>query len=49
MLVDWILEKGRSEGCQVLMLDAYVQNTNAHRFYYREGYTITGFHMTRAL
>ncbi len=49
MITDWILEKGRSEGCRVAMLDVYVQNSNAQRFYFREGYTILGFHMQRAL
>lgn len=49
ILADWIVEKGRAEGCQVAMLDAYVQNKHAHRFYHREGYSILGFHMLRSL
>jgi GNAT superfamily N-acetyltransferase len=49
MLTDWIVEKGRAEGCRVAMLDAYVHNKEAHRFYFREGYTILGFHMLRKL
>lgn len=49
ILADWIVEKGRAVGCQVAMLDVYVHNKNAHRFYHREGYTILGFHMQRPL
>jgi GNAT superfamily N-acetyltransferase len=49
MLVDWIVQKGQAEGCKVALLDVYVQNTDAHRFYCREGYTILGFHMKRPL
>lgn len=49
MLADWIVEKGRAEGCRVAMLDVYVQNADAHRFYFREGFTILGFHMKKSL
>ncbi len=49
MLTEWIIEKGRVEGCQVAMFDVYVHNKDAHRFYFREGYTILGFHMQRPL
>ncbi|MGZ3863795.1 MAG: GNAT family N-acetyltransferase [Bacteroidia bacterium] len=37
LLIDWILNEGRSSGCQTALLDAYVENFRAHRFYYREG------------
>jgi GNAT superfamily N-acetyltransferase len=49
MLTDWIVQKGKAEGCRVAMLDAYAHNKNAHRFYFREGYVILGFHMLRDL
>ncbi len=38
------------EGCQFIMLDAYVQNFKAHKFYYANGFKATGFHyMKRVL
>jgi GNAT superfamily N-acetyltransferase len=49
MLSDWLLAEGKRLGCKVAVLDAYVQNKDAHRFYFREGYTIVGFHMINHL
>jgi len=48
-LLDWMLEEARSNGCQTVMLDAYVENFNAHRFYYREGFIARGFHYLKPL
>ena len=44
-----IEEEGRKNGCRVANLNAYVVNAAAHRFYYREGYSILGFHFTKPL
>lgn len=48
-LVDQLEEEARNEGCRVLMLDAYVENFNAHRFYYRQGFHARGFHYLKQL
>ena len=44
LLLDWIQEEARLNGCATVMLDAYVENFKAHRFYYREGFIARGFH-----
>lgn len=42
-------EKARVAGCGALDLDSGVQRRDAHRFYMREGLTISSFHFLRAL
>lgn len=37
------------EGCSVGVLDAYVQNDRAHKFYMKKGYRILGFHFIKNL
>jgi len=49
LLCDWIHNEAKQKGCLMAMLDAYVENTSAHRFYKREGYSITGFHFLKNL
>ncbi len=42
------LEKiAQKEKCETVMLDAYVENFNGHRFYYRNGYIARGFHFLK--
>ena len=43
-LLIWLKEYAAKEGCLQLHLDSGVQRKEAHRFYEREGMTITGFH-----
>lgn len=49
LLLDWMLEEARSNGCRTAMLDAYVENFKAHHFYYREGFIARGFHYLKRL
>lgn len=49
LLCDWIVAKGKEEGCETALLDAYVENEKAHRFYFREGYMIRGFHFIKRI
>jgi GNAT superfamily N-acetyltransferase len=48
-LLGALLEKARAADCQVLDLDSGVQRRDAHRFYMREGLTISSFHFLRSL
>jgi len=48
-LMRWVYEYGREQGCDVVELNAYVTNSAAHRFYYREGFAILGFHFQKRL
>ena len=41
--------RARAAGCSVLDLDSGVQRRDAHRFYMREGLTISSFHFARVL
>jgi GNAT superfamily N-acetyltransferase len=39
----------RERGCKALTLDSGTQRRDAHRFYFREGLTITSFHFGKPL
>jgi len=45
----WIHNHLKKKGCNATELNAYVQNTKSHKFYYNEGYDIYGFHMVKIL
>lgn len=49
LLCDWLENLAREAGCQTLMLDAYLENEKAHRFYEREGYFKRGYHFLKKL
>lgn len=49
LMVDWLTEEAKSNGCELVMLDAYVENFKAHRFYYREGFVARGFHYLKKI
>ena len=48
-LVAWIENWARARGLSFAVLDAYTHNIDSHRFYFREGYIIRGFHFTKDL
>ncbi len=48
-LLDALEQKARAAGCSVIDLDSGVQRADAHRFYMREGLTISSFHFARLL
>jgi GNAT superfamily N-acetyltransferase len=48
-LLDWLKNEARAQGCGQLHLDSGVQREQAHRFYFREGLTITAYHFRLAL
>jgi GNAT superfamily N-acetyltransferase len=49
ILLDFLLDEAKRQGCATAMLDAYAENAAAHRFYYREGFFIRGFHYLKKL
>ena len=49
LLVDAAEAKAKAEGCRTMMLDAYVENHAAHKFYFREGFVVKGFHFLKKL
>jgi GNAT superfamily N-acetyltransferase len=44
MLLVWLKEYAAKEGCLQLHLDSGIQRKDAHRFYEREGMTMTSLH-----
>lgn len=46
---DFLTEWARNEGCRFLMLDAYIENEKAHRFYEREGFDKRGYHFLKKI
>ncbi len=44
ILYDFLYNIAVQEGCEMLMLDAYLENEKAHAFYEREGFFKRGFH-----
>jgi ribosomal protein S18 acetylase RimI-like enzyme len=49
LLTDHVLEIALSEACDMIMLDAYLENEKAHAFYEREGFTKRGYHFLKRL
>lgn len=47
LLNKYLLELARNEGCGSVQLDSATHRRKAHRFYFRERYTITAFHFAR--
>ena len=47
LIGDWMAEKAEELKCKAIVLDAYVENKGAHRFYLREGFTIRGYHFVK--
>lgn len=46
-LMDHLEDKARTLGCKVIALDSYVTYAGAHKFYFRRGYEIVGFHFIK--
>lgn len=49
LLCDYVLEIAKQNNCKTAMLDAYLENTQAHIFYKRIGFTKKGFHFIKPL
>jgi GNAT superfamily N-acetyltransferase len=49
MLLGALARRAQAAGCAALDLDSNVQRADAHRFYMREGLTISSFHFARPL
>lgn len=43
-ILDWLLELAKKESCHSFHLDSGVQRFDAHRFYLRKKFNITGHH-----
>ncbi|HET9439595.1 MAG TPA: GNAT family N-acetyltransferase [Longimicrobiales bacterium] len=48
-LMDWLKTEAREHGCTELQLISRVTRERAHRFYFREGFSIECFHFRTTL
>lgn len=48
-LLAWVEEYARSNGFNSVMCDSYLHNAPSHKFYFRGGYRILGFHFIKEL
>jgi len=49
LLTDFVTELAMNEGCETIMLDAYLENEKAHVFYERAGFVKRGYHFLKRL
>lgn len=47
-MLNWLTDKAAALGCPTTTLHSAVHRDRAHRFYFREGFHILGFHFSRA-
>lgn len=48
-MIRWLEEVAREHDCEQLQLDSGVQRRGAHRFYFREGMSISSFHFAKTI
>jgi hypothetical protein len=48
-MMDYLDRVARERGCDMLALDSGCQRPQAHKFYFREGLTITAFRFQKRL
>jgi Acetyltransferase (GNAT) family. len=49
VLLDWLMDLARNEGCETFSLDSGTHRHQAHAFYFRQGLRITDFHFQKSL
>ncbi|MDI9308759.1 MAG: GNAT family N-acetyltransferase [Limnohabitans sp.] len=49
LMTDYINKKAEELDLNMIVLDAYVENFKAHRFYYNQGYAQRGYHFIKIL
>jgi ribosomal protein S18 acetylase RimI-like enzyme len=48
-LIGHLVEYGRENGCEIIVLDSYTSNHASHRLYHRLGFEIWGFHFVKPI
>jgi GNAT superfamily N-acetyltransferase len=49
LMTNFVTELALAEGCELIMLDAYLENVKAHAFYERAGFVKKGYHFLKRL
>ena len=47
VMLQWLEAKALESGCELIVLDAYADSFRAHRFYLKNGFSLTGYHITK--
>ncbi|WP_025742006.1 GNAT family N-acetyltransferase [Aquimarina pacifica] len=47
--LNYIENWAKEQGCESVELNTYVQNSKSHKFYFRQGYIILGYHFQKVL
>ena len=48
-MILWLTKEADFHECKLLMLDVYVENFKAHKFYYNQGFIARGYHFLKSL
>lgn len=48
-LIDWLRDLARSSDCKWFHLDSGTQRGSAHKFYFKQGFTIASYHFSEQL
>lgn len=48
-LLQWMEQEAIQNECKAMMLDAYLENTEAHKFYENAAFKATGFHFVKKM
>lgn len=48
-LLNWLIEHAKSQGCKAFSLDSSTKRHRAHKFYFKQGFHIQGYHFTQKL
>ncbi len=46
-MLQWLETKAMEHQCELIVLDAYADSFRAHRFYLKNGFSLTGYHITK--
>ena len=49
ILIHWLRQQAKAEGCQYFHLDSGTHRSGAHRFYFRQGFIIASYHFSEKL
>lgn len=49
LLEEFLVQKAKEKGCDMMALDAYVDNFKVHKFYVNQGYHARGYHFIKHL
>ena len=49
VLTQFVEQLANEEGCEMMMLDAYLENEKAHTFYEKAGFTKRGYHFLKRI